>query len=118
MFNTFSIKDDNTFKKLINKGNWYGGNYIVLYVLQNDSDKNYLGLGVSKKVGKAFKRNQVKRLIRESYKNIEENIKFGYNLLFVCKSKSNFDNITFSDINRDVNYLLKKAGILIEENSN
>ncbi len=115
MKKTFSLKNENMFTKLINKGKWYGGNYLSLYVLPNNKDFNSLGIGVPKKVGNAIKRNYIKRIIRESYKNVENNIKFGFYLLFVCKSKSDFSSIEYSDIVRDVYYLLKKAGIIIEK---
>ncbi len=109
---TYSIKDENTFQKLINKGKWYGGNYISLYVLKNNKEINQIAYGVGKKVGKAFKRNYVKRIIRESYTKLESAAKTGYSLFFVCKNKADFDNITYDDIYKDVYNTLKKAGII------
>ena len=109
---TYSIKDEKLFQKLINKGNWYGGNYISLYVLSNNKDSNQIAYGVGKKVGKAYKRNYVKRLLRESYSKLENSVKTGYSLFFVCKNKANFDNISFDEIYNDVYNTLKKAGIV------
>ena len=117
MFKTYSIKDEKMFIKLVKKGNWYGGNYLSLYVLPNNKEFNSLGISVSKKLGSAVKRNYIKRLVRESYKNCESNVKFGYNLVFVCKSKADFSAIDYSKIDKDISFLLKKAGILIEKNS-
>ena len=112
MIKTYSIKDDKTFQKLITKGKWQGGNFISLYILPNGSDKNYLGLGIGKKVGKAYKRNHIKRLIKESYTLIEKELKHGYNLLFVWKSKALYENADFKEIYKDVTYLLSKAGLI------
>lgn len=112
MIKTYSIKDDKDFQNLINKGKWYGGEFLSLYVLDNKKELNFIGLGVSKKVGNAVKRNYVKRIIRESYKNIEKDIKYGFNLFFVCKNKANFDDINYELIYNDIVYLLKKAGLL------
>ena len=113
MTNTVSIKNDKLFNKLVNKGNWYGADYLILYVLPNKLSYNQIGLGVSKKVGKAYKRNYVKRLIREAYKNCELSLKFGFDLFFVCKSKANFDGINYDLINKDISQLLLKAGLII-----
>ena len=115
MYKTYSLKDEKIFIKLVKKGTWYGGNFLSLYVLPNNKDFNSLGISVSKKIGSAVQRNYIKRTIRESYKNIESNISSGVNLLFVCKSKSDFSYIDFNKIDRDVRYLTKKAGILIEK---
>ncbi len=109
---TFSIKDDKLFQKLINKGKWYGGNYISLYVLQNNQNKNQIAYGIGKKVGKAYKRNYIKRCLKESYTKVENEVKLGYSLFFVCKSKTDFENVTYDEISKDVNNTLKKAGLL------
>lgn len=112
MINTFSIKNEKEFTNLINKGKWFGGDFLSLYMLNNNKYQNFIGLGVSKKVGNAVKRNLIKRLIRESYKKVENDLKYGFNLFFVCKNKANFDDINYELIYNDVVYLLKKAGLL------
>ncbi len=109
---TYSIKNEKTFQKLINRGDWFGGNYISLYVLKNNKDTNLIAYGVGKKVGKAYKRNYVKRILRESYTKCEDKVKLGYCLFFVCKTKAEFCDITFEKIYQDVYNTLKKAGLI------
>ena len=112
MINTYSIKDDTLFQKLINKGTWYGANFICAYILPNNSDANNIGLGIGKKVGKAYRRNRLKRLIKAAYTNLEPDIKYGYDILFVWKSKANYDEVTYNGIYKDLNYILRKAGLI------
>lgn len=112
MLNTFSIKDPKLFEKTMKKGNWYGGNFLSIYILKNNSTYNQIGLGIGKKVGKACKRNYVKRLIRESYTKLETNIIYGYNIVFVWKAKASFEDVSYEGIYRDLSRAFKKAEII------
>ena len=66
------LKKNYEFKKVLTKGKYYSGKNIEAFIIKNNSKYNFLGLAISVKSGKAVKRNHVKRLIRENYKNIEE----------------------------------------------
>jgi len=112
MKNTVSIKNELVFQRVITKGNWYGGDFLSVYVLPNNKDFNEIGLGIGKKVGKAYKRNKVKRWIKASYTLLESNMKFGFYIVFVWKSKAEYDNVDFASIDRDLNKTFKKAGII------
>lgn len=112
MIKTQSIKDDDLFQKLINKGTWYGGDFICAYILPNNTDGNNIGLGIGKKVGKAYKRNRVKRLIRAAYTNLEKDIKYGYNIVFVWRTKAIYDDVTYLGIYFDLNNIFRKAGLM------
>lgn len=96
----------------MNKGTWFGGDFLSIFVLPNGENTNQIGLAIGKKVGKAFKRNRVKRLIKESYTKIENDIKYGYYIVFVWKSKAEYDNVTFDAIDKDIVKVFKKAGLL------
>ena len=63
-----SLKKSKDFQKVYNKGNSYANRLLVMYVLENHTDKNRLGISVSKKVGNSVVRHHLTRLIRESYR--------------------------------------------------
>ena len=44
-----SLKKSKDFQKVYNKGNSYANRLLVMYVLENHTDKNRLGISVSKK---------------------------------------------------------------------
>ena len=46
-----SLKKSKDFQNVYNKGNSYANRLLVMYVLENHTDKNRLGISVSKKVG-------------------------------------------------------------------
>ena len=73
---------------------------------------NYIGIAVGVKLAKAVKRNRIKRLIRENYRLLEDEIKVGYNIIFICRKNQDIKEIEFNDIKNDIINILKKAEIL------
>ena len=63
-----TLKKNYEFKNVLDKGKFYRGKYITMYISKNKKEKNVIGIAISKKLGKAVKRNRLKRLIRESYR--------------------------------------------------
>ena len=109
-----TLKKNYEFKNVINKGNFFVGRQIIVYIQKNNKNENYLGIAVSTKVGKAVTRNKLKRLIRENYIIKKDSINKGYNIVFIWNKKVDSDTADFHIINEDMCNILKKAG-LIEE---
>ena len=61
-----------------------------MYVIKNKKypDSNRLGISVSKKVGKSVVRSRVTRLIKESYRLMEEDIQRGYDIVVIARSSA------------------------------
>ena len=117
MKKTKMLKKNYEFRKVLSKGKYYSGKNIEAFILQNKSDYNLLGLAISVKAGKAVKRNNIKRLIRENYKIVENSIKTGYSIVFLWKKKSDINNANFYNIKKDINNIIEKANInKIKEN--
>ena len=106
-----TLKKNYEFKNVITRGKAYFGKYICVYILKNN-DKNKIGIAVSKKAGNAVIRNKIKRLIRESYRKKQGNIKDTYSMVFMWKKDNKREDIVFSNINTDIFYILKKAKML------
>ncbi len=111
MKKTIVIKKNYEFKTLFSKGKFIYGEYIHLYVLKNNCNFNKFGIAVSKKQGKAVKRNRFKRLVRESYKILESKIIDSYSILIVGNKNKDISEITYYNIVENMKNSLKKAGI-------
>ena len=81
-----SLKKSKDFQKVYNKGNSYANRLLVMYVLENHTDKNRLGISVSKKVGNSVIRHHLTRLIREGYRLQEDMFNSGLDIVVVARS--------------------------------
>ena len=70
-----------------------------------------MGLAISVKTAKAVGRNHIKRLIRENYKLIEQEIKSGKSIVFLWKKGVDVKNATFENIRKDMNNIIDKADL-------
>lgn len=114
MIFTFPIKKNKDFLRLYKKGKFFVAKYLVLYALNNNSNLNRLGVTASKKFGNSVKRNRIRRLIKESYRYYEGQLKQGFDLVFVARSCDELPN--FSEIKKEMKYLLKKLEMFKEDN--
>lgn len=111
MKQTFSLKKNKEFKHIYKKGKSYANRLLVIYYLPNEKNYNRLGLSVSKKVGNSVIRNRVKRLLRESYRLNEENIKTAYDIVIIARVQS--DKADFKSIDQAVIHLMKRVKLWI-----
>ena len=116
MKKTEMLKKNYEFKNVLDKGKYFGGDYIEAFVIKNETPKNQLGIAISKKIGKATIKNNIKRLIRENYRLLEEEIKTGYSLVILWKKQADIQEAKFHNIEKDLIKILDKAGMR-EQNS-
>jgi len=113
MKKTVPLKKNHEFIKAFKKGKFFVGKYIVLYALFNSLNLNRLGISVSKKIGKSVKRNRFRRLIRESYRELEDFVKVGFDIVFVARNSETMPGLL--EIKKEMKYLFKKLGIFDQE---
>lgn len=83
-----SLKKSKDFQNVYNKGNSYANRLLVMYVLENHTDKNRLGISVSKKVGNSVIRHHLTRLIRESYRLQEDMFHSGWDIVIIARASA------------------------------
>ena len=115
MKKTKMLKKNFEYRIVLNKGQYYSGKYIVAFIKKNNKNMNFLGIAIRSKLGKAVKRNYVKRIIREVYKNIEKQIKTGYNIVFLWRKKVDIKQACYDNVKKDMIKILNDAEIFLEE---
>ena len=70
------------------KGNRYHTSSLIAYFSPNRNRPIRLGITVSRKVGKAYQRNRIKRLIREAFRTSDLRHQNGFNLVVIAKKET------------------------------
>ena len=89
----------------------HANSYLVLYARKNKTGENRVGITVSKKLGKAYVRNRVRRRFREVYRLNEEKFQPGWDIVVVARTKS--IHADFGKLTAAYLQLAEKAGILV-----
>ena len=100
-----SLKKNHDFQNVYKNGKSYANKYLVMYVLENNTDRNRLGISASKKVGNSVVRHRFARLVRESYR-LHENI-FNSGLDIVVVARKSAASVGYEEIEGALLHLLK-----------
>ena len=96
------------FALVYSKGSSWSSALVSMKVLPNNLTLSRYGFSVSKRVGKAVKRNRVKRLLREFLRTMP--LKSGYDIVFVARTPA--ATADYTSFRRTVEGLLIRADLL------
>lgn len=105
MIFTEGLKKNSDFSKVYKEGRSKANRYLVMYVKENGTDKNRLGVSISKKVGNSVYRHYFKRCVKESYRLHE--IMFNSGLDIVVLARSSARDIRYRDIDSALMHLMR-----------
>ena len=83
-----SLKKNQDFQSVYRNGRSYANRLLVMYVLENGSEGNRLGISVSKKTGNSVVRHHITRLVRESYRLHESVFTSGLDIVVVARANA------------------------------
>ena len=83
-----SLKKNVDFQSVYRNGKSYANRFLVMYVLDNQTERNRLGISVSKKVGNSVIRHHLTRLIRESYRLHEDMFDSGLDIVVIARASA------------------------------
>ena len=115
MKKTEMLKKNYEFKTVLAKGKCFREKEIEIFILKNNKKRNFLGIAVSTKNGKAFQRNRAKRIIRECYTILENQIIDGNSIVILMNKNFCIDDIKFSEVLEEMRCIFEKAKILKKE---
>ena len=83
-----SLKKNRDFQKVYRLGKSYANKYLVMYILENHTERNRIGISVSKKVGNSVIRHHLTRLIRESDRLQEDMFHSGWDIVIIARASA------------------------------
>lgn len=110
--NTETLKLNRDFRRLYARGSSLAGGFVAVYVRPNKLGINRVGFTAGKQLGNAVMRNRAKRLMRESYRLLEDRIVGTYDMVIVARNRA--AGKTYDQISRDLKYVLASLKVLSE----
>ena len=107
-----TLKKNYEFRNVLAKGRYYRGKFITIYVKKNNLNKNIIGIAINTKLGKAVRRNNAKRLIRENYRLMKDDLSLGNSIVFLWNKNVGIEEVDFFKIKNEMTNLFKEAKIL------
>lgn len=83
-----SLKKSPQFQSVYKGGRSYANKYMIMYVKENGTAGNRIGISVSKRVGNSVVRHRVKRLLKESYRLQEAMFNSGLDIVIVARQNA------------------------------
>jgi len=109
----YRLRNNYDFRNVYRKSHSFATKYLVLYLKKNNTNQTRIGFSISKKIGKATKRNYLKRQLREIIRHNLDNIQNGFDLIFVARQK--IIELEYHELEKNIIYLLKKGRVYINE---
>ena len=107
----YRLRRNSEFQRVRQYGQSYASPLMVLAFLQNELDYSRFGFVVSKRLGKAVRRNKIKRQMREAARIRVPCIKSGFDIVFIVRQPTH--QATYQEIEQSMEFLLQKAGLLL-----
>ncbi len=106
-----TLKKNYEFKYVLSKGQYYHGKFITVYIKKNNLKINLIGIAINTKLGKAVRRNNAKRLIRENYRLLKESLNTGNSIVFLWNKNIEIEKADFFAIKNDMINVFKRADL-------
>lgn len=83
--------------------------HVVVHALPNRTDVTRVGFAVSKRLGKAVRRNRIKRRLREIIRELAPNLGSGFDVVVAARFAAS--EATYQDLRLGVEQALRRAGL-------
>ena len=105
------VKKNAEFQKIFKRGKSFANRQFVLYFLPKEGQEEFrIGLSVSKKVGNAVVRNQIKRYIRQSFLELKDEV--NPNMDYVIIARTQAASLDFHETKKSLQHVLKIAKMI------
>lgn len=112
MRSRYRLRHNSDFQRVRQHGKSHASPLMVLAFLQNELDHSRFGFVVSKRLGRAVRRNKIKRRMREATRLRLPRIKPGFDVVFIARQP--VGQASYAMIERELELLLKKGQLWLE----
>lgn len=107
----YRVKKNKEFQEAFKKGKSFANRQFVVYSLKKPGQEHFrIGLSVSKKLGNAVTRNQIKRYIRQVFLELEEELSNEYDYIIIARKPAS--EMNFFEIKSSLVHVLKLSKAL------
>lgn len=107
----YRVKKNQEFQKIFQHGTSFANRQFVVYVLKKEQQEHFrIGLSVSKKIGKAVTRNQIKRYIRQSFLELFDQVHKGNDYVIIARKPT--ADMDFHEVKKSLIHVLRVAKVL------
>ncbi|MEC5425058.1 ribonuclease P protein component [Virgibacillus sp. C22-A2] len=112
----FRIKKNEEFQYAFKKGKSFANRQLVLYYVEKPAQEHFrIGLSVGKKIGNAVTRNRIKRYLRQSFQELEDNIRYPLDIVIIARQPAK--SMEFAEVKKSLTHLLYKERLLKNKNN-
>ncbi|WP_174734648.1 ribonuclease P protein component [Mesobacillus harenae] len=105
------IKKNKDFQEAFKKGKSVANRQFVVYTLGKPEQEMFrIGLSVSKKIGNAVVRNRIKRYIRQSFLEIQDQVQVGNDYVIIARKP--VADMDMHDVKKSLLHVLRVAKVL------
>ncbi|MDQ0157766.1 ribonuclease P protein component [Robertmurraya andreesenii] len=107
----YRVKKNKDFQEIFKKGKSFANRQFVVYSLKKPGQAHFrIGLSVSKRLGNAVKRNQIKRYIRQAFHELEDDLQQEYDYIIIARKPA--ATMDFFEIKGSLVHVLKLSKVL------
>ncbi|MEH7378615.1 MULTISPECIES: ribonuclease P protein component [Bacillaceae] len=105
------IKKNKEFQTAFQKGQSFANRQFVVYSLKKEGQDYFrIGLSVSKKIGNAVTRNRIKRYVRQSIFELNEQLAPGNDYVIIARKPA--AEMDFFEVKKSLTHVLKVGKVL------
>ncbi|MBT2733167.1 ribonuclease P protein component [Neobacillus sp. C211] len=105
------IKKNKEFQAAFQKGHSFANRQFVIYSLKKEGQDYFrIGLSVSKKIGNAVTRNRIKRYVRQSIFELNEQLTPGNDYVIIARKPA--AEMDFFEVKKSLTHVLKVGKVL------
>ena len=112
MRKNYRVKSEKDFNAIFKRGQSFANRKFVVYMLEKEQKHFRVGISVSKKLGNAVTRNQIKRRSRHILLSVREQL--ADNVDFVVIARKGVENLDYAEMEKNLLHVLKLSKIYRE----